>query len=47
LCGIVSRDTRQFGLCDCTKESVEYFCNLWFDNKRLYLITNISKRLNS
>jgi hypothetical protein len=27
LCGIVSRATRQFGLCDCTKESVEYFCN--------------------
>jgi hypothetical protein len=21
------RVTRQFGLCDCTKESVEYFCN--------------------
>jgi hypothetical protein len=27
LCGIVCHDTRQFGLCDCTKESVEYFCN--------------------
>ena len=27
LCGIVSGATRQFGLCDCTKESVEYFCN--------------------
>jgi hypothetical protein len=25
--GMVSRATRQFGLCDCTKESVEYFCN--------------------